>query len=430
MFHAGDGDCLLLTSTRPDAAGVEQEYHVLVDGGRKEAFRDNARRVLYALPRIDLAYVSHIDDDHISGVLGITEDAVQWKVYRHLEERGESPSKPSFPEPPPIEEIWHNSLFELVGDDLEPDTAGALATSARLLAGAMEEEARLEAQRVDDLATGERSAMELSRRISDRQLGIKRNRPRNRLMQLGNSSYRRIGPFTLQVLAPTEEAITALRADWAAWIRNNHEALKKLQAEMLVDEGRLGALDAHRVVEPLASSSLGSGGITPPNLASLMLFVRDRQAVTVLLAGDGSSEDVLAGLEHYGRLDDSGRIHVSALKVQHHGAVANVSADFVDRVTADHYLFCGNGAHHNPERDVIEAFAAARLGIDRMPIWPNRDFHFWFSSRRDSPGLSAARQRHMEDVEDLVAQIKLEHDPSDRFHFAFLQSGHHDITIP
>ncbi len=50
-----------------------------------------------------------------------------------------------------------------------------------------------------------------------------------------------------------------------------------------------------------------------------------------------------------------------SLKVQHHGASANVTSDFARRVTANHYLFCGNGAHHNPELEVVKAFAEARL---------------------------------------------------------------------
>ena len=85
----------------------------------------------------------------------------------------------------------------------------------------------------------------------------------------------------------------------------------------------------------------------------------------MLLTGDGVSQEILDGLARHGKLDANGRIHVNVLKVQHHGALANVEADFVKRVTADHYVFCGNGAHHNPEIEVVEAFAKARLtGID------------------------------------------------------------------
>ena len=41
------------------------------------------------------------------------------------------------------------------------------------------------------------------------------------------------------------------------------------------------------------------------------------------------------------KFDAAGRIHVDVLKVQHHGATANVDDAFVRAVTADHYVFCG-----------------------------------------------------------------------------------------
>jgi beta-lactamase superfamily II metal-dependent hydrolase len=81
----------------------------------------------------------------------------------------------------------------------------------------------------------------------------------------------------------------------------------------------------------------------------------------VLLIGDGVSSAILDGLTHHGELDADSRIHVNVLKVQHHGATANVMQAFVEPVTADRYVFCGNGAHHNPELEVGEAFAKTRL---------------------------------------------------------------------
>ena len=189
-------------------------------------------------------------------------------------------------------------------------------------------------------------------------------------------------------------------------------------------------LSAATVARPMLAASLGQGSITAPNLASLMLHVQAPGGKTILLTGDGSSEDVLAGLEATGRIDPGGHLHVNALKVQHHGALANVTEEFVRRVTADHYIFCGNGAHHNPELEVVEAFALARLGNDQTDaIGPATPFTFWFSSRSTSPNLSDSRRRHMREVEDLVGDLRRDHDPGRRFTFELLKSGHHTIDI-
>ena len=119
-FHAGDGDCLLLSSS--DDSGAE--HHMLVDGGRSGDFQDNARDFVYALPRLDVVCVSHIDEDHIAGVLRLMEDEVAWRVFDFAKATfeagdGPEPDEPDFPRPPAIGEIWHNALFELVGEELE-----------------------------------------------------------------------------------------------------------------------------------------------------------------------------------------------------------------------------------------------------------------------------------------------------------------------
>ena len=48
-------------------------------------------------------------------------------------------------------------------------------------------------------------------------------------------------------------------------------------------------------------------------------------------------------------LDANGKLHVDVLKVPHHGAEFNMSTPFAQAVTADDYIFCGNGFATNPE---------------------------------------------------------------------------------
>ena len=53
-------------------------------------------------------------------------------------------------------------------------------------------------------------------------------------------------------------------------------------------------------------------------------------------------------------------MHVDLLKVPHHGSSNNLEADFFRRVTADHYVFSGDGEHGNPERESFEMLLEAR----------------------------------------------------------------------
>jgi beta-lactamase superfamily II metal-dependent hydrolase len=418
VFHAADGDCLLLSTD-------DEQHHMLVDGGRKGTFEANTRAHLAQLHEndkmLDVICVSHVDNDHISGILQLVEDEVAWRRFKFEKASDPNTTPPSVRLPPRIGQIWHNALFRLIGEDLAPQVESALATSASILAGSDDEDIMDLASRYENLATGEKAAMELSRRISAEQLAIPLNEPAGGdLMKRGGPGETvQIGSMKLSVLGPSDDDLEALRTEWDKWLKKNEAAIAHLHSRMLADEQNLGTLSPVVVANPIAAA-LGEGlsGITEPNLASLMLFVEEGDQ-TVLLAGDGESGEILQGLAHHGKLDAHGRIHVTVLKVQHHGALANVTREFVDHVTADHYVFCGNGAHHNPEMEVVEEFARARL--DHL----DTEFKFWFTSSSATPGLSEKRKMHMEEIENQVDTLIA--NSGGLMKAEFIPEGHFDV---
>lgn len=441
-FHAGDGDCLLLSS------GDDPAHHILVDGGRKGAFDKDARKLLGKMredeQELDVIYVSHIDNDHISGVLRVMEDEVEWRVHEFRKAQAEAagdpaPRKPRRPRPPEVGEIWHNGLFVLVGEDAAPEVEAVLAATASVLVGSPNARLADLGSQLQDLATGEESSMELSRRISDQQLGIPLNpRSDGPIMKRGAEGDDRaeenfsIGGLEFFLLGPSDDDLEALRDEWQKWIDKNNSALTDLQGDMLDDEERLGNLSPAIVANPLIDAALGEGvdDVSEPNVASLMFLVEE-DGHTLLLTGDGVTAEILEGLEHHGKLDADDRIHVSVLKVQHHGALANVEKEFVMQVTADHYVFCGNGAHDNPEKEVVEAFANARLdGLEgEDSVGPDTDFKFWFTSGPETPDGSDSQDRktHMTMIAETVGD--LEASSGGRMTSEFLKEGHFEIEL-
>jgi hypothetical protein len=91
-------------------------------------------------------------------------------------------------------------------------------------------------------------------------------------------------------------------------------------------------------------------------------------------------------------------MHVNVLKVQHHGAEHNIHRDFCDRVSADNYVFCGNGEHHNPDLEAVQ------LVFDRRMANDEKAFKFWFNST-SKRSISAAGRAHMKKLETLVAKL-------------------------
>ena len=84
IFQSDKGDCLLLTS----ASGA----NMLVDGGMADAFTTHVQPFLGNLAaageELDLVYVSHIDQDHIAGVLTLLDNIMTWRVHKYRKAAG------------------------------------------------------------------------------------------------------------------------------------------------------------------------------------------------------------------------------------------------------------------------------------------------------------------------------------------------------
>jgi hypothetical protein len=414
IFQSDKGDCLLLTGANGE--------HVLIDGGMAAAYERHVRAALGGLAEqgvaLDLVYVSHIDEDHISGVLQMMDDQVQWLVHDFQVAQGNTGhAAPAFKRPPEVRGIWHNAFHEAV-DQNAGLIENLLAATAGILYGS-DDEALLEvAEQHSMLATSEAQAIKLSRRIGARQLNIPLNREfggKLAMFRQGQAPVQ-LGGLKITVLAPFAADLRVLRKQWNAWLEANMERLKEIKRQAKRDERMLellglNAFDRFVDSQVALAGSLGDRSrVTPPNLASLMLLVEEGQR-RLLLTGDGHGRDIIAGLKRTGHLSSQHpKIHLDTLKVQHHGSEFNADKAFWATVTADHYVLCANGEHDNPDLRIIDEIVKSRL-VDG----DQRPFKLWFSSHasvidvfnaqgQPSPKMLKARD-HMVAVEQRLEAL-------------------------
>jgi len=121
-LQAGAGDCLLL-----HFGPAKTPRFLLIDGGPAGIYAGSLKPRLQSLPkqaggqpRLELALVSHIDDDHIHGVLDLLNGLVTARDR----------SEPGLCE---IRELWHNSF-----DGLWSRVAGAHTASVPNLLASLE----------------------------------------------------------------------------------------------------------------------------------------------------------------------------------------------------------------------------------------------------------------------------------------------------
>jgi hypothetical protein len=425
VFEGNKGDCLLLRSA--------EGKNILVDGGLVEphferifSYTHNVAPVLGRMREageaIDLVYVSHIDQDHIGGVLAMLNDEFDWRVFDHRIGQGLDVDAPKNPRPPEIKAIWHNSFHEQLNmnrGEIEDALASAAPASIALGNGPLSHGGDLFSR----LATSMYEAAQVSRRIGDGQLGIPLN-PQfggKLVMRRESTAPIELGDLKMTVLGPTPKRLKDLRDKWNKWLRSTKgkKTIRKLQRRAAEDEsdlvsGDLGAFLAFIDLGPVVGDR---DTVTEENVASLTIMVEE-EGKKILLTGDARDDHIVDDLIETGHADADGHIHVDVLKIQHHGSENNFSSGFGRCVTADHYVFCGNGKHENPDIEVVRRVIDSRIGpASRRSPNPeaSRSFKLWFTS--DGTTFKA-NEHHMEKVIQLVESRAAGSDPKMTFRFS------------
>lgn len=330
-LRARHGDCLLL-----HYGDLDDPRLVLIDGGASRVWEERLQARLDALREevviddgplpIRLLMVSHIDDDHINGVLDLTSFLSERK------ERGE-------PAPYRVRELWHNSFDDILGND--PDellNAAALAVGAASTASAVPA----------GVVRGHQGSLLLAsvnqgRQLRDQALalGLDVNRTggadlgAERLVLAADDLVDLGAGLSLKVLGPSRRRLLELQKEW----------------DDFLEEKGLGQ------VPPTEAADFSDQSVF--NLASIVVLA-EAAGKTMLLTGDARGDFVREGLREAGLWQPGETFHVDLLKLPHHGSDRNVDTDFFRDFTADHYVVSGDGRHGNPEVATFRMLLTAR----------------------------------------------------------------------
>jgi hypothetical protein len=350
--RARKGDCLLLHFGSKEKPGL-----VMIDGGPRGVYGPHLRPRLEEIKKargggnkplkVDLLMVSHVDDDHIQGILELTSElriADQEKkpplvqisglwhnsfdnIIKHNTKEltasvtgafGEASVKgdPKFSEDQvaEIEQHYEESDPDVGPDEAKELVSGSLKVLASIAQGAqLREDARLLDLQLNDDFDGELIIATADAEPLDMGLGL-----------------------TFKVAGPMLAEVDALRKKHLEW-------LKKLKEEGKKPSDVLAAYVDKSV----------------PNLSSLVLLAKVG-GKTMLLTGDARGDKILEGLELTRQIKKDGKLEVDLVKVPHHGSSNNLDNSFFERIIGKHYVFSGDGEHGNPERESLEMLFAAR----------------------------------------------------------------------
>lgn len=313
VLPAAYGDCLWIECWRDGA----RPWRMVVDGGPPEAAAALASRV-DALPaserEIDVVVVTHIDSDHIGGVLPLLErsDVTFGDVWFN-----------GLPQLPEDEGVQTRSVAE--GEDLVQLVTGATRAGAlpwnRIVGG-------------DAIVTpDDRTFCELAPPGGPR----------------------------ITLLSPTRKRLRALRGKWEAELarvrsRESEETEPPTPAEPLDD---LAALAGTKT----------ANDTSVPNGSSIA-FLLEHRGASCLFGADAFPSVLGGALRALVKARGGIPIEVDAVKVPHHGSQKNVSAKSLALVRAKHYLISTSGERFGHPDDI----ALARVVTSAQPgstVWFN-----------------------------------------------------------
>lgn len=331
MLPAEDGDCFLIETGPPC-------HRILIDGGRKATARGPLRELLSSLPSqdgplLDLVVLTHIDADHIEGLLELIGG----------------------PEARTVGEVWFNGLDQARAANGRPPVPRPRVVPAG--------RKRLPVLSVAQLA-------DLTRLLQDRGCICNGSLPGRAAMVEPEGELPSIEVSSgakITLLGPPRAKLGQLEARWAAALSE----LSRQDSQAVLGPKRTLPVPTPENVAQLARDR-DEADKKLENGTSIVLTI-EHSGKRALFCADAHPGDVAAALNRFS--PGSGRVFFDAVKVAHHGSAGNNTAMLIDRLKSPVWLVSSNGAVHRlPDPE----------GIARIALTPPRDKRLLFNYRTDN----------------------------------------------
>lgn len=334
MLPAKEGDCLLISY------GDEEKKYILIDAGRAWTY-NNALKTYLAdnnIKTLELLVVTHVDRDHIDGMLKLVNDAAL-----DLE----------------VKDVWFNTWDHLNGDAIQ-------------LPQDDDETEEFGAKMGEELSTG---------------IIIKgwpwNNFFQGRAIELDNIPQDGdiiVDDVKLTLLSPDRDKLQALVPVWEDECEEAGIAPGSSVEDYVIDDDEIeefGAINIDTLADEAFSNDHSKAN------GSSIAFILEYKNRRILLSGDAHADMLVASLKGLGASSDH-PIELDAFKVPHHGSKYNISRDLLDLIKCDHYLISTNGNYFKHPEDVAMArlikygTASSTLNFnyktDYNRVWENSDW--------------------------------------------------------
>lgn len=326
MLLANEGDCILVTIPHEDV-------RILIDGGTSETYTSCLRERLLQIKEegkgIDLLVVTHIDNDHIGGIIELLKENGSFAESKIIK----------------IQNIWHNSYRHLQFHKGLATGEAEKQILQKIVAQGFSQEKRQFAEgkkEISALQGTSLAALILQGGYNwNLQFFGKAVKKQKEKIRLGDAC-------TIEVLLPGQEELERLAKKWKYELKRSRISFQFSEDKLFDDayeyyyrflaqenngekkqiSARIKECENIKEIEKLAERQ-GRTDSSKTNVASISLLLEYRGKRILLLA------DNIAG-----KIMENGKVSgiFDAIKLPHHGSVRNISDEFLTNCVTEKYL--------------------------------------------------------------------------------------------
>ncbi|MFQ3546592.1 AVAST type 1 anti-phage system MBL fold metallo-hydrolase Avs1a [Halobacillus rhizosphaerae] len=352
IFPALEGDCFLVSM------GSEHKVNILIDGGYKETYYNHLKPRLKQMnqngERIDLVIVTHIDADHIEGIIEL------------LKENGSSEEANVIQ----IYEIWHNSYkhLQFFKDSKEElDYREKTILTSKIAQGYIgNKNTDEDHNQNEDISAKDGST--LAALIYEGKYNWNTSFNENSISIENKKKINLNENVVIRLLGPNNNSLKKLNKYWLKELRKEKYDFKLTEDELFDDAFEFYMLNQKNIEclnenEEISSRSsideidclLKQKNVldrSPVNGSSITTVIEYKGKKLLFLA---DSHPQLVDEQIQQLVDQIGYIpFFELIKVSHHGSRKNTSIELLDLIDSPNYVFSTNGKKHNhPNEETI-----------------------------------------------------------------------------
>ncbi|MRG87914.1 ComEC/Rec2 family competence protein [Salinibacillus xinjiangensis] len=292
VYPAANGDSFLIRIK--DDSDIK---NIIIDGGKGELchlmLKNEFEQMENNNQRVNLLVVTHIDDDHIAGIIKIFKDK---KVNTSI-----------------IDRVWFNS-GTLIASELKGDKGSNFNFP---------------------IASDE-SSRKMSVRQGETLEGILEETGVWHKKLISTGQFYDDDGIILRVLSPDIETLKELNEKWDS-------ELKKIVKKRMKKKMMSSATDYHKSINELAAE-LFEEDSSLFNKSSIA-FLLEHENFRLLMLGDSHPSTIVNSLRNLGYSDEN-KLRVDIMKISHHASKKNTSPELLKLIDCEKFIISSDGSKH------------------------------------------------------------------------------------